>query len=92
MLNVPVPSGGAAAELRDVVEAAYGVFSAYRPGQRINCLPRKLEAEIERALLATPLRAVAREFLAHYTEKACAEGVPHDRWWPYFLPRYFISS
>jgi hypothetical protein len=76
-------------EMRDVVEGAYRSFSAYQPGEQIDCLPRKLQPEIEHALLSTPLRAVARELLTHYNEAACHYGLSDDRWWPYFLPRYF---
>ena len=75
-------------QLLEIINDAYRLFAAYRPGRAITSLypSRKLDPEIERVLLTTPLRRIPREALAAYTDHACPFG-PLDRWWPYFVPR-----
>ena len=61
-------------ELHAVIEEAYRVFSGYRPQRILNVCHCDvcIDAESERALLATPLRQISSKLLARYTDAVSA--------------------
>src|SRR5262245_49292162 len=79
-------------ELTAAIEEAYRVFSPYRIGTDLavcHCACC-MTTETERALVATPLRAIPSALLAEYTNSA--HGYDDGRIATelrYFLPRYF---
>ena len=80
-----------AIDLHAVIEEAYWVFSGYRPQKTLNVCHCDvcIDAESERALLATPLRQISSKLLSRYTDAVSAgtDDVRFDEL-RYFLPRY----